>query len=110
MTVKRKFVIVKLVFLLILGFNILPEYNQMHVYPSISFPKFKYKSHFATPKLTDVSSDSIQKRSNTILRLIKPFDKRFYLFYQQKIQSTKSESEEVFEIRLQNLQQFYDLE
>lgn len=80
---KKKLVPVKLVFLGILLLNIVLEYNHITVYPSISFPKFKYKKELSSSKTVSNGSDSLQIQSAKLLDLIKPFDKRFYLFYRQ---------------------------
>lgn len=84
---KRKLVLVKLVFLGILLLNIALEYNHIAVYPSISFPKFKYKKELFLSKKVSSDSDSLQIQSAKLLDLIKPFDKRFYLFYKQGSQN-----------------------
>lgn len=81
---KNRYIILKTVFLIILVVNVVLEYNNFLIYPSISFPKFKYNKALGEIDQTKLKRGELVKEIKNEMELIKPFDKRFYLFYKQK--------------------------
>jgi len=69
----------KLFFTSFILVNVLFQLGETSVYPSITFPKFKHKETY----YYDCGQKLDEKRLMTRMNKIRPYDKRFYLFYAQ---------------------------